>query len=162
LNYLSNHLPKRFLRFPDSILHKTFNASGKVVATPVSKSVHPTARRFSSESLSASNKPAPAPRATRVPAISEISGKVSFASLITFLLSKWNPFLSAVSQVMTILKFAANVSKDYNTDIINSGKNKVKHSLSTVAGINASANAGFSHSLISKVKNGYFPGNAIS
>src|SRR5262245_51048209 len=55
-------------------LPKTSNASGMVLMAPPRKSVHPTARRWLSESRSDSNRPRPAPRATRVPAIRPSSG----------------------------------------------------------------------------------------
>ena len=57
--------------------------NGIVVRTPTANNAHPAPWRLLSFILPASNRPAPAPRATRVPAIRMISGTVNTLSFIT-------------------------------------------------------------------------------
>ena len=80
---------------PTDGLPSTALASGIVVKTPTPKSAHPAPFRWSLLSRSAISKPIPTPSATRVPAISMISGIVMLLSLSAICLRPVSEFFRA-------------------------------------------------------------------
>ena len=73
---------------------------GTVVNAPIATSAHPAPFRASLLNRSAINRPNPTPNATRVPAISAISGTVSVRSIIS---SPINVDASGVRCIATLL-----------------------------------------------------------